>query len=146
MAKSLTEMAVEITAAQAAHAKMSPEEVDEFLKVTFQRLKMMREREEGETAPREEVEAKKAPTIIDPRRSVQRNKVICLECGKEFRQLSNAHLRSHGLDAKAYRKKWGLPSRFPLAAKSLVQKRKQLAKERGFGERLKAARGRKRTK
>jgi len=146
MAKSLTEMAVEITAAQAGHAKMSPEEVDEFLKVTFQRLKIMKEMEEGEAALAEGVEAKKAVPGIDPMKSVQRNKVICLECGREFRQLSNAHLRSHGLDARTYRQKWGLPSRFPLAAKSLVQKRRQLAKERGFGERLKAARGRKKAK
>jgi len=146
MAKSLTEMAVEITAAQAGHAKMSPEEVDEFLKVTFQRLKIMKEMEEGEAALAEGVEAKKAVPGIDPMKAVQRNKVICLECGREFRQLSNAHLRSHGLDARTYRQKWGLPSRFPLAAKSLVQKRRQLAKERGFGERLKAARGRKKAK
>lgn len=146
MAKSLTEMAVEITVAQAGHAKMSPEEVDEFLKVTFQRLKIMKEQEEGAVTAPEGAEAPRAGLGIDPLKSVQRNKVICLECGREFRQLSNAHLRNHGLDAKAYRKKWGLPPRFPLAAKSLVQKRKQLAKERGFGERLKAARGRKRAK
>lgn len=146
MAKSLTEMAVEITAAQAGHAKMSPEEVDEFLKVTFQRLKIMKEQEEGAVTAHEGAEAQRAGLGIDPLKSVQRNKVICLECGREFRQLSNAHLRSHGLDAKAYRQKWGFPTRFPLAAKSLVQKRKQLAKERGFGERLKAARGRKKAK
>jgi len=140
MAKSLTEMAVEITVAQASHAKMSPEEVDEFLNITFQRLKAMREVEEGKEEGAQVAGLTEAGPVVDPLKSVQRNKVICLECGKEFRQLSNAHLRSHGLTIKEYRKKWGLPSRFPLAAKSLVMKRKRLAKERGFGERLKRAR------
>lgn len=141
MAKSLTEMAVEIAAAQASHAKMSPEEMDRFLEVTFQRLKEMKEREEGKAEEREQ-----QPTPpVDPLKSVQRTKVICLECGQEFRQLTNAHLKSHGLTAKEYRKKWGLPSRFPLVAKVLVAKRRRLAKERGLGERLKRAREQKRT-
>lgn len=136
MAKSLTEMAVEIAAAQASHAKMSPEEVDRFLEVTFKRLKEMKEKEEG----REEGLTQPGAPAVDPLKSVQRNKVICLECGQEFRQLTNAHLKSHGLTAKEYRKKWGLPSRFPLVAKALVAKRRKLAKERGLGERLKRAR------
>lgn len=137
MAKSLTEMAVEIATAQASHAKMSPEEVDRFLEVTFQRLKEMKEREEGKM---EEKVQEGAVSTVDPLKSVQRNKVICLECGQEFRQLTNAHLKVHGLTAKEYRKKWGLPSRFPLVAKVLASKRRKLAKERGLGERLKRAR------
>lgn len=136
MAKSLTEMAVEIAAAQASHAKMSPEEVDRFLEVTFKRLKEMKEKEEG----KEEGFGERGAPAVDPFKSVQRNKVICLECGQEFRQLTNAHLRSHGLTAKEYRRKWGLPARFPLVAKALVAKRRKLAKERGLGERLKRAR------
>jgi len=140
MAKSLTEMAVEIAAAQASHAKMSPEEIDKFLEVTFQRLKEMKDNEEGkiEKVPSE------AKLSFDPFKSVQRNKVVCLECGQEFRQLTNAHLKSHGLTAKEYRKKWGLPARYPLVAKALVAKRRKLAKERGLGERLKKAREEKR--
>jgi predicted transcriptional regulator len=140
MAKSLTEMAVEIAAAQASHAKMSPEEIDKFLEVTFQRLKEMKENEEGKV---EKVPSQVTPEV-DPFKSVQRNKVICLECGQEFRQLTNAHLKSHGLTAKEYRKKWGLPARYPLVAKALVAKRRKLAKERGLGERLKKAREEKR--
>ncbi len=140
MAKSLTEMAVEIAAAQASHAKMSPEEIDKFLEVTFQRLKEMKESEEGKV---EKTPSEVTPSV-DPFKSVQRNKVICLECGQEFRQLTNAHLKSHGLTAKEYRKKWGLPARYPLVAKALVAKRRKLAKERGLGERLKKAREEKR--
>ena len=131
MAKSLTEMAAEIVAAQAGHATMSAEEMDAALKKAFDALKSMKALEEG-------TEAEPAP--IDPRQSIQRNKVICLECGKEFKQLGNRHLKEHGLDAKAYRKKYGFSARQPLTARTLTAKRRKTAKALGLGEKLQAAR------
>jgi len=110
---SYLKMAVEITIAQASHAKMSPDEVDHFLKVTFERLRQMKQVEEGvQEAAEEATEA--APPVV-PLKSIQRNKVICLECGRAFRQLTNAHLKSHGLTSREYKKKWGLPLKQPLA-------------------------------
>lgn len=138
MAKSLTEMAVEIAAAQASHAKMSPEEMDDFLKKVFARLRQMKVEEEV-PAERPSEEGEAGPPV-EPQRSIQRNKVICLECGKEFRQLTNAHLKSHGLTAQQYRKKWGFSARQPLAAKSLSAKRRKIAKEMNLAERLRKVR------
>ena len=138
MEKSLTEMAVEITAAQASHAKMSPDEVDHFLKVTFERLRQMKQVEEGvQEAAEEATEA--APPVV-PLKSIQRNKVICLECGRAFRQLTNAHLKSHGLTSREYKKKWGLPLKQGLAAKNLSARRRTLAKELNLAERLRQVR------
>jgi predicted transcriptional regulator len=139
MAKSLTEMAAEISAAQASHATMSAEEMEEFLKKTFQTLQQIKLSEEG--APVEPVVEPEEAQAVDPMKSIQRNKVLCLECGKEFKQLSQAHLRGHGLTAKEYRKKHGFSARQPLAAKSLSAKRRRAAKALGLGERLKTARG-----
>lgn len=127
MAKSLTEMAAEIVAAQASHAAMSAEEMDAALKKAFDALKSIKAIEEG-------AEAELAP--MDPKKSIQRNKVICLECGKEFKQLGNRHLKEHGLDAKEYRKKYGFSARQPLSAKNLSAKRRKTAKALGLGERL----------
>ena len=127
MAKSLTEMAAEIVAAQASHAAMSAEEMDEALKKAFDALKSIKAIEEG-------AEAELAP--MDPKKSIQRNKVICLECGKEFKQLGNRHLKEHGLDAKEYRKKYGFSARQPLSAKNLSAKRRKTAKALGLGEKV----------
>lgn len=138
MEKSLTEMAVEITTAQASHAKMSPDEVDHFLKVTFERLRQMKQVEEG--VEEAAVEATEAAPPVAPVKSIQRNKVICLECGRAFRQLTNAHLKSHGLTSREYKKKWGLPLKQPLAAKSLIARRRKLAKEMNLAERLRQVR------
>ena len=130
MTKSLTEMAAEIVAAQAGHAAMSAGEMDAALKKAFDALKSIKAIEEG-------VEAEPAP--MDPKKSIRKNKVICLECGKEFKQLGNRHLKEHGLDAKEYRKKYGFKARQPLAAKSLSKKRSRTAKALGLGERLQEA-------
>ncbi len=130
MTKSLTEMAAEIVAAQAGHAAMTAEEMDAALKKAFDALKSIKAIEEG-------VEAE--PTPMDPKKSIRKNKVICLECGKEFKQLGNRHLKEHGLDAKEYRKKYGFKARQPLAAKSLSKKRSKTAKAHGLGERLQEA-------
>ena len=129
MTKSLTEMAAEIVAAQAGHAAMTAEEMDAALKKAFDALKSIKAIEEG-------VEAE--PTPMDPKKSIRKNKVICLECGKEFKQLG-MHLKEHGLDAKEYRKKYGFKARQPLVAKSLSAKRSKTAKAHGHGERLQEA-------
>jgi len=137
MAKNLTEMAVEIATAQASHTAMSADEMGDFLTRTFQALKQMK--------VTEDIEAGK-PTVsgpeaepLEPSKSIQRNKVICLECQKEFKLLTNRHLKEHGMDLKGYRKKYGFSARQPLAAKTLSAKRRKTAKDLGLGGRLQKA-------
>lgn len=145
MAKSLTEMAAEIGAAQASHATMSAEEMEEFLGRTFQALQRIKAAEETGEAPAEaKVEEKDelAELRADPMKSIQRNHVVNLEDGKKYKQLTARTLANFGLTIKEYRKKWGLPARQALTAKSLSAKRRKAAKRLGLGERLKKARGR----
>jgi predicted transcriptional regulator len=136
MTTSLVELAAEIAAAQASHAEMSPDEVGHFLRKAFETLRGLRAVEEGQVvaAPEEQ------PPALDPKQSVQRNKVICLECGKEFKQLTEKHLGTHGLTGKEYRKKYGFKASQPLAAKTLSAARRKRAIELGLGDKLKKAR------
>ena len=71
-----------------------------------------------------------------PEKSIQKNKIVCLECGEEFKMLSPKHLRSHGLTGREYRKKWGFTLRQPLCAKALSERRKKAGKDRGLPENL----------
>jgi len=138
MAKSLTEMAADIVTAQAGVTRMSAEELSEALAKTYESLKRIKDQEEG-VAP--EIPAPSAVAVtIEPKASIQQNKVICLECGKEFKQLSKSHLKSHTLTPKEYKKKHGFKANQALTAKSLSAKRRKTAKERGLGEKLAAAR------
>ena len=69
------------------------------------------------------------------RRSVQRNYVVCLECG--FRgKILRRHLRvQHGLEVAAYRTRWGLPSDHPVTAPAYSARRSAMAKQIGLGRR-----------
>ena len=132
MAKSLTEMAAEIVAAQASHAVMAADEMVGALNKTFDALKKIKTIEEGG------VGAEGPP--IDPKKSIQRNYIINLEDGKKYKQLTTRTLAKFGLTPAEYRKKWGFTARQPLAAKSLSAKRRKTAKALGLGEKLQKAR------
>src|SRR5208283_3119366 len=76
------------------------------------------------------------PKALAPKDSIQENKVICLECGAEMKQLTSKHLVSHGMSQKEYKKKYGFTMRTPLAAKSLTKARSKAAKKRELPEKL----------
>lgn len=135
MAKSLVEMTAEIIQSQINSKQMNLDEIKTALNDTFQTLKALQEAENiaGSEA---EPEGSPAAPILEPKKSIQKNKIICMECGQEFKMLSPKHLSSHGLDSKSYRKKYGLSARQPLCSKALSEKRSQSGKERGLPENL----------
>jgi hypothetical protein len=45
---------------------------------------------------------------------VGRERILCLECGAGFRQLTNTHLGAHGLTAGEYKRVYGYNARRPL--------------------------------
>jgi predicted transcriptional regulator len=71
-----------------------------------------------------------------PLATLQRSQVICLECGAAHRLLSSRHLILHGLTAKDYKKKWGIPLGQSLSAQSLTQRRRRKARQRDAGQYL----------
>lgn len=135
MAKSLVEMTAEIIQSQITSKQMNLDEIKTALNDTFQTLKAL---QEAENIAGTEAEPEGSPTapILEPKKSIQKNKIICMECGQEFKMLSPKHLSSHGLDSKSYRKKYGLSARQPLCSKALSEKRSQSGKERGLPENL----------
>ena len=134
MSKSLTEMAQEIVQAQAGTKQMTMEEIAASLQETFKMLKALQEHEIGGG---DAESAGQAGPHIEPKKSIKRNGIICLECGQEFKMLSAKHLASHDLDSRSYRKKHGLPAGQPLCAKSLSERRSESGKARGVPENLK---------
>jgi len=137
MSKSLYELVAEIVSAQAGVAKLSPEEINELIKKTYESLKNVKSDEEG-------VEPEAAPVFeMDPKKSIKQASITCLECGKQFKILTKRHLSEHALTPKEYRAKYGFKARQPLAAKYLSAKRRKVAKEQNLGERLAEARRKK---
>lgn len=136
MSKTLVEMTADIIQSQISSKQMTTEEIKAALNETFQALKSLQDTETGGAVePGAEVTA----PAVDPKKSIQKNKVVCLECGQEFKMLSPKHLNSHGLDAKEYRKKYGFSARQPLCAKALSEKRSASGRERGIPANLQKA-------
>lgn len=145
MDKRLLELAVEIVQSQAALNKMSGEEIEATLIKVYNALNRIQDAErEGRSviltnvAPSEQAGAGACPSgrLSDPRTSIQEDKVICLECRAEFRQLTANHLKSHGLSPREYKRKWGFPLKQPLAARVLTNLRSRSAKQRGLPQKL----------
>ena len=136
MSKTLVEMTAEIIQSQISSKQMTTDEIKTALNETFQALKSLQDAEAGGVM---ETEVEATSPTMDPKKSIQKNKIVCLECGQEFKMLSPKHLKSHGLTSKEYRKKHGLSARQPLCAKALSERRSQSGKERGLPDNLRKA-------
>ncbi len=128
MSKSLIEMCADIVSAQASHATMSSDDIMESLRQVFRTLQEVQQLEETTEAA--------SGLTRDPQSSIQRNQVLCLECGKAFKLLSNRHLALHDLTPRAYKHKYGIRMTQALSARTLSTRRRKLAKELGMGKQL----------
>src|SRR5215208_2528530 len=81
-------------------------------------------------------EAPRPPVPI--RKSITPDHLISLEDGKPYRSLTR-HLAKRGLTPEAYRAKWGLPPSYPMVAPNYSQRRSDLAKALGLGQRRRRA-------
>ena len=81
-------------------------------------------------SPMEEVAEKPAVPV---RSSVKPDHIVCLEDGKKFKSLKR-HLRTdHSLSPDEYRRKWDLPSNYPMVAPEYGRIRSELARSIGLG-------------
>ncbi len=79
---------------------------------------------------------------VPVRRSVQRDHVVCLECGFKGKTLRRPLGMRHGLQIAEYLRRWDLPSDHPLTAPAYSEQRSAMAKELGLGRKRSRARGR----
>ena len=122
----------DLVATQASSRVMTPDEITESIEKIYKALKWIQLQEDQNDSSTE------ASDLSGPD-SIQRTRVVCLECGKAYRQLTERHLARHGLDPSRYKTKYGIPLKQGLCAKNLSSKRRRIAKDKGLGERLQAA-------
>jgi predicted transcriptional regulator len=130
MSKSLVELSADILTAQARHTTLLANEMAASLRTIFRTLQDI-QREGGSAAGDVAVSP-------NPETSIQRSQVICLECHKAFKLLSNRHLALHQLTPRAYKHKHGIRMTQALSARTLSTKRRKLAKALGMGTQLAA--------
>ena len=84
---------------------------------------------------REPEQPVKAEPAVPVRRSVQRDHLVCLVCGKPFKSLRR-HLRtSHDLTPDSYRAMFELARDYPMVAAASSEQRAAIARRSGLGQR-----------
>lgn len=72
----------------------------------------------------------------DPRQAVEQDSIHCLVCGGVFRQLTNTHLRNHGLTADEYKRRFGYNRGRPLMCRALRRLYVDRAVRNGLASRI----------
>ena len=137
MPQTLLEMAKDLVMAQIQAGALPPDEMHRELQRTYASLVDLKVKEDlGEssaalTARGEETasEGETAPATSNWKRSIKKYTIECLVCGAAFKQLSVRHLKEHGLDARTYRVRFGIPRTQPLSAKDTTAMRKKIVQQ-----------------
>jgi len=122
---SVLAMAKELVLAQIRAGHLSLDAMHTLLQETYAHLMALKAHEEGSSLETMDERAV-VPAPVPWKKSITKHAVTCLECGTSFKQLSRRHLKLHDLDLRAYRAKYGIPRRHPLAAKAVTARRTQL--------------------
>ena len=72
----------------------------------------------------------------DPRQAVEHDLIRCLVCGGAFRQLTNTHLRNHGMTADEYKRVFGYNRGRPLMCRALQRLYTERAVKIGLAARI----------
>ena len=131
----ILEMAADIVAAHASTTNMTKEELISELNDIYNALNNL---EKGE-AITEATEEEPGPAVTR-KKAFGKDKIYCMICGKGMKTLARHLKTSHDMTASEYRKQFDIPRSQSLASKSYSEKRRQMAIERGLGEKLAKAR------
>ncbi len=91
---------------------------------------------------KEPVETRPEPAVT-VRASVKKDRIVCLDCGKDMKMLKRHLMTDHGMTPEEYRARWSLPADYPMVAPDYSDTRRDLAKSIGLGRKPGQKRGRK---
>jgi len=133
MSSILVELTANIVSSHAASVEMTSDE----LLIEIQRVYTALKNLETEVKSENITATKESAQAISPKKSIQKDQIICLICGKGgFKTLSRHLKQSHSIKSSEYRKQFGLPAGTPLAAKNYSEVRRQAALNNNLGEKL----------
>ncbi len=80
-----------------------------------------------------EAVVEKQEPAVSIRSSVKPDHIVCLEDGKKLKMLKRYLRTNYDMSPDDYRRKWGLPSDYPMVAPNYAEKRRSLAHSIGLG-------------
>jgi predicted transcriptional regulator len=163
MATDLIDLTADIVIAHASVTEMSSDDLLKELKMVYATLaslekgeieisdqepkKRGRKAQKAAEASAEEKPAIPPAQVLTIEEAFKPDQVACMICGKKGLTTLKRHLTTaHNLKPGQYRKQFNIPKDKPLAATEYVAKRRQMALDRGLGEKMAAARAARKTK
>jgi predicted transcriptional regulator len=124
--QSLASLTAQVTSAYVSNNTISTADVGRLIAEIARQLRALGEEQQ---APASE---KPAPAVA-VRRSIGRDHLACLACGKKQRMLKRHLAREHDLTPNAYREMFNLKPDCPMVAPSYAEARRELALKIGLG-------------
>ena len=118
------QLVTKIIASYVSHHNIAPEQIPELIRSVHRIFNSLARPGESPSVPM---------PAVPLRRSVQRDAVVCLECGWKGKMLRRHLSTRHGLSGEQYLKRWNLPAEHPLTAPNYSKQRSSLARELGLG-------------
>lgn len=138
MDRQFLRLAADIVSANATGKGFTTEQLTHMLRAVVETLEGLAG--ESKAPAMEPAPPKEAPAAPSWKASIGRNAITCLICGYQGKLLT-PHLKSkHQMTAREYRREFQIPAQVPLVSKAYGLRRRQIARETGVGEKLKAAR------
>jgi MucR family transcriptional regulator, transcriptional regulator of exopolysaccharide biosynthesis len=129
------ELTVEIVSAYVSNNTTAPADVAALITAVAGQISRIG------TEP-EPAEVEKSEPAVPVRRSIQRDHLLCLVCGKPQKVLKRHLAVQHDLTPAQYRERFGLKPDYPMASPSYVQRRREVAFQTGLGRPKQPARRR----
>jgi predicted transcriptional regulator len=115
------ELVSKIVSAYVSKNSLPPSELPHLIKTVHEALKSS-----GQAV------AKPEPAV-SIKQSVKPEYIVCLDDGKKLKMLKRHIRTAYNMSPDEYRKKWGLPSDYPMVAPKYAAVRSELAKKIGLG-------------
>jgi predicted transcriptional regulator len=119
-------MTADIVASYATNNRIDHEQLPDLIRSVYKTMTTL--------AAGEDVKIQERPKPAVPiNKSIQPDYLVCLEDGKRLTMLKRYLRSTYDMTPDEYRKRWGLPSDYPMVAPNYAQKRSEFAKRIGLG-------------
>ncbi|SDL95941.1 Predicted transcriptional regulator [Maricaulis salignorans] len=121
----LLRMTTDVVASYLSHNSMPADNVPELIRSVHTAMK-----EVSGVELKQETKSKPAVPVA---KSISDDYIVCLEDGKKLKMLKRYLRSQYNMSPDDYRRKWNLPSDYPMVAPAYSRKRSQFAKDIGLG-------------
>ncbi|WP_339739774.1 MucR family transcriptional regulator [uncultured Maricaulis sp.] len=127
----LLRMTTDVVASYLSHNSMPADNVPDLIRSVHTAMK-----EVSGIELKQETKSKPAVSVA---KSISDDYIVCLEDGKKLKMLKRYLRSQYNMSPDDYRRKWNLPSDYPMVAPAYSRKRSQFAKDIGLGRGKKEA-------